>query len=705
MGRHSMSRKSVRNKILLWAGLCMFGTLGIVVAYSSITSRAISLEYATQSVLSTATGDANEVAVVISGALDTARTLANAFSTIKSARASLTRETVDSMLRMTLERNAHFLGVYTAWEPDAFDGQDVRFAKIPGADSTGRYVPYWSRNKEGTIVVEPLVGYEDSTRNETGARKGDYYLLPREKKVECIIEPYVYPVQGKPTLMTSLVVPVMVGDSHYGIAGVDLPLDFLVSLVEKEDIYNKSGKVFIVSYKGLVAAASGNPGIIGKPLTTAFWEAAGEYLATVQGGKRVVKTEGRMVTAFAPITLGQTNTPWSVIIQVPQREVFAGASAMMWRQIILGIVFAAGVLIGLWAVAGAIARPIGRTVQVAELIARGEIAGAKQAIPATDKSRAGMSREMEAQTAAEAALRQDETGQLLCAISTMTSNLASLLEQVQKSCAQLVSASIEIAATSNEQEATVGEFEESTSRVLRAVEEITVTRHELARTMEGVQNAAEGTRQLADTGRTGLGNMEGTMKQLADSTTSISSKLSVISERAGNIGSVVTTITKVADQTNLLSLNAAIEAEKAGEYGLGFAVVAREIRRLADQTAVATLDIETMVKEMQSSVTAGVMEMDKFSEEVKRGVHAVGEISGQLGQIIEKVKEVTEQFERVNEGTKAQASRAEQIREAMVNLSEGAKQTSDAVKQSNEATEQLREAASALQAEVARFKL
>ena len=131
--------------------------------------------------------------------------------------------------------------------------------------------------------------------------------------------------------------------------------------------------------------------------------------------------------------------------------------------------------------------------------------------------------------------------------------------------------------------------------------------------------------------------MDRTMRQLAESTGSIGSKLSVISERAANINLVVTTITKVADQTNLLSINAAIEAEKAGEYGLGFLVVAREIRRLADQTAVATLDIERMVKEMQYSVSAGVMEMDKFSEQVRQGVGEVGQIGGQLGQIITAV--------------------------------------------------------------------
>ena len=99
---------------------------------------------------------------------------------------------------------------------------------------------------------------------------------------------------------------------------------------------------------------------------------------------------------------------------------------------------------------------------------------------------------------------------------------------------------------------------------------------------------------------------------------------------------MVTTITKVADQTNLLSINAAIEAEKAGEYGRGFLVVAREIRRLADQTAVATLDIENMVRQMQDAVSAGVMQMDKFADEVRSGVGQVGEINGQMGQIIER---------------------------------------------------------------------
>src|ERR671931_265629 len=164
-------------------------------------------------------------------------------------------------------------------------------------------------------------------------------------------------------------------------------------------------------------------------------------------------------------------------------------------------------------------------------------------------------------------------------------------------------------------------------------------------------------------------------------TRTIAERLTAIQQRANDITSVVTTITKVADQTNLLSLNAAIEAEKAGEYGLGFAVVAMEIRRLADQTAVATYDIEKMVKEMQSAVSAGVMGMDKFSEEVRRGVEEIRQVSTQLAQIIHQVQTLTPRFQTVNEGMHAQATGAQQISETLTQLSEAAHQTAESLRQ------------------------
>jgi len=189
------------------------------------------------------------------------------------------------------------------------------------------------------------------------------------------------------------------------------------------------------------------------------------------------------------------------------------------------------------------------------------------------------------------------------------------------------------------------------------------------------------------------------------STEAINAKLAVLNEKAGNISKVTTTITKVADQTNLLSLNAAIEAEKAGEYGRGFAVVATEIRRLADQTAVASYDIEVIVKEIQSAVSASVMGMNKFSEEARRGLEEIQQVSGQLSQVIEHVQTLMPRFEEVNEGMRSQTTSSEQITGAFVQLTEAMHQAANAIRQSNEAIEEVKLVANGLSGGVSRFKL
>jgi methyl-accepting chemotaxis protein WspA len=154
---------------------------------------------------------------------------------------------------------------------------------------------------------------------------------------------------------------------------------------------------------------------------------------------------------------------------------------------------------------------------------------------------------------------------------------------------------------------------------------------------------------------------------------------------------VVTTITKVADQTNLLSINAAIEAEKAGEAGRGFLVVAREIRRLADQTAVATLDIEQMVRQMQAAVSSGVMEMDKFREDVRNGIGQTSTISEQMSQILDQVHSLTQQFHNVREAVSQQSLGAQQIDDAMSQLVGGVRHVAGAAREFNQAALNLRE--------------
>lgn len=301
--------------------------------------------------------------------------------------------------------------------------------------------------------------------------------------------------------------------------------------------------------------------------------------------------------------------------------------------------------------------------------------------------------------------QKDEFGIVGRGLNHLAEDLCDLVGQVQRSGIQVNTTAVEIAASAKEQQSTAHEIAATTAQIGATSKQISATSKELVKTMNEVNYVAEQTAQLAGSGQMAITRMENTMRQIMEAAGSITAKLAVLSEKTTNINSVVTTITKVADQTNLLSLNAAIEAEKAGEYGLGFAVVAMEIRRLADQTAVATYDIEKMVKEMQSAVAAGVMGMDKFSEEVRRGVEEVRQVSTHLAQIIHQVQTLTPRFQTVNEGMHAQATGAQQISETLSQLSEAAQQTAESLRQSNMAIEQLNGAARGLQTSVARFKL
>ena len=299
----------------------------------------------------------------------------------------------------------------------------------------------------------------------------------------------------------------------------------------------------------------------------------------------------------------------------------------------------------------------------------------------------------------------DEIGKLQNAFSSMSQDLNSLIRRIQQSGVQITTSTTQIAASGKELEATVTEQLASTNQVAATAQEIDATSTNLVRRMEKVSELTKTTATSARESRDELQEMEMTMKQLTEATNSITSKLGIMNKKASNINNVVVTITKVADQTSILSLNAAIEAEKAGEYGAGFAVVAREIRRLANQTAVATLEIEQIVKDMQSAVSVGVMEMDKFNNSVNNSVIQVNRISDQIGKVINQVQSLPSEFEQVNEGMEEQSLGATQISEAMAQLSGASEQTVDALRETNSALEQLEDAAQLLRAEISHFQV
>ena len=272
-----MRLRSIQQKIAVWSGVCLIATAAIIVAYSTVTltgvarsAREKAIQSAEIRAAETAQKIAGEIKARIEVALDSARTLAQALSGVKDKESpvELGREEVNSILKIVLDRNPQFVGTYTLWEPDAFDGKDREFANAEGHDATGRFIPYWSRNQAGKIAVEALLDYEKEG-------PGDYYQIPKKTRNEAIIDPYIYPVQGKDTLITSLVVPIMVGNTFYGIAGIDLTLGFLQETVDDtKDLYDGTAKIAFISNNGTLGAFTGKPDLAGKHMKDVYedWE-------------------------------------------------------------------------------------------------------------------------------------------------------------------------------------------------------------------------------------------------------------------------------------------------------------------------------------------------------------------------------------------------------------------------------------------------
>lgn len=401
----------------------------------------------------------------------------------------------------------------------------------------------------------------------------------------------------------------------------------------------------------------------------------------IEEGNAVGRLAGSGYRFAAPVRRGDGVPAGAVLVEVST----AASRRVLWWQaagaglsaLLVGI---PGVLASLW-IARSVANPVRQAMIVAERIAAGDLS---TTVPEGD---------------------EHEVGRLLSAMGTMSRRLGSLVGRIQNAGERLSAVEGETARALTRQDRAIRSFGESATEIATTAAEISTTSEQLLAATTDVTRVARDAADVADSGRGGLESMTSSMQQLDEAMNAFTRKLSTISQRASGITSVVTTIAKVAEQTNLLSVNATIEAEKAGESGRGFRIVAQEIRRLADQTALATKDIERMVRDMQAAVSSGTMEMDRFRNEVASRIAEVAGVSEQLGRIIEPVQSVTESLEHVHEGMKSQSQGAHQISEAMANLREGATASAESLTMFASSLDDLRQAIGELKQEASQFRV
>jgi methyl-accepting chemotaxis protein len=300
---------------------------------------------------------------------------------------------------------------------------------------------------------------------------------------------------------------------------------------------------------------------------------------------------------------------------------------------------------------------------------------------------------------------QDEISQLLAQISIMRNNLHELVAELRLAITHLNTRAKELAAAAHDSSSVAAQQSEATSSMAAAVEELSVSIDQVeahstdARrvTQVSAENSLSSGQVIQDTAQE--------MSRIAEAVTRTAESIRGLESVSGNISSIVNVIREVADQTNLLALNAAIEAARAGEHGRGFAVVADEVRKLAERTASSTNEIVTMIAQIQEGSNAAGASMETSVARVNEGVRLASEAGESINLIRSSTQEVTAAVDSIGFTLKEQATATREIAGRVENISHGTEELSASARQTAAAASEIENIADNMDALAKRFRI
>lgn len=298
----------------------------------------------------------------------------------------------------------------------------------------------------------------------------------------------------------------------------------------------------------------------------------------------------------------------------------------------------------------------------------------------------------------------DEMGELGNSLMTMNYNLQEMISKISQ-CAELVASSAEELSASSEQLARSSQESSSqTDQVATATEEMSATILEVAKNSSQAADSSKKALETANKGGEIVSQSIRGMNQIAQTVQKSTQTIKTLGENSQQIGEITAVIDDIADQTNLLALNAAIEAARAGEQGRGFAVVADEVRKLAERTTKATKEISSMIKSIQSDTIGAVSSMEAGTTEVAKGVDMTLKAGESLKEIVNMVQNVSDMINQIATATEEQSTAAEEISTSIDTIASLTKESTAGIEQSSTASRELSRLALELREMVGQFK-
>ena len=300
--------------------------------------------------------------------------------------------------------------------------------------------------------------------------------------------------------------------------------------------------------------------------------------------------------------------------------------------------------------------------------------------------------------------RNDETGALLAAIGAMQDNLKQLIGSVQKDVGEVSASASELAVAADELSGGATQQNEAVSSTAASVEELTVSIAQMAENAQLAQDVVEATVKVSDSGLEMGNRVSREIGEIDRSVSDFASQMQTLQAQAGEIGTVVKLIKEIADQTNLLALNAAIEAARAGEQGRGFAVVADEVRKLAERTTGATSEIQKTIEAIQDNMGSAGKALENVKVRVDNGVGTIADLITPLQTLQAQAERAANGLRELTHATREQRQASEQIARNTEKIAASAEQNQASVAQSRDTSRQLESVAQRLSGSMARFK-
>lgn len=571
-----------------------------------------------------------QVSKEMDSALAAARDMGNSALALRDAGIS-DRQSLNQLLIHYLAAHPQFLSMSMAFEPNAFDHQDAAFAGQSGEDPAGRYARYVDRDASGKPALHLLTDLETPG-------SGDYYLLPKQRQKEVIIEPYIYPYNGVDVMLTSIAAPIMADGKFLGSVTSDFSLATLQAMTGAIKPWNGTGYALLLSAENKVVFSPDK-------------QATGKPYAGKITGHDVIRENDPLLNEEAFITwqdiaIGNNQTPWKLAIVTPVSEVMAEARAFLLKAIVLMVLSIVVVsLVMAQIFTRKVDRPVGGepsdAAGIALAVARGEL---NNTIP----------------------VRAGDTRSIFYALHTMqmqlkriVDNISDASHSVRGGTSEISAGNLDLASRTEEQAAAIVETAAS-------MEEISATVKNNADNAHKATTLTDRAASLAGHGETLVNDVVTVIGEIDDS--------------ARKIGEINSIVDGIAFQTNILALNAAVEAARAGEQGRGFAVVAGEVRNLAQRSANAAKEISQLIAESSGRVNKGVELVNETGVMMKQVIEAVSHVHLVINDIVQALDEqnrgisqVSTAVNQMDSTTQQNASLVQQISAAALSLDEQAK--------------------------------